>query len=731
VKAFKILLYLMGLVFALIIAAAIVIPLFLDLNDYKDQIAEVVKKNTGRELAINGNIDLSIFPWLGLKIGPTRLGNIEGFGPEPFASVEDAQIRVKLLPLLRRQVEMDTVVLDGLKLNLKRNKEGRSNWEDLVKRVPGDEPVQAKAPTEAERGGPVLPGLAIGGLKLSNAEILWDDQSSGVNYIIDNINLNSDAFTPETPFPFALNAHLKSREPALDTQLSLAAEGSIAPNLQSYYLKNTSLGLALKGEGLPEQGLELEVRSHIAVDLAQQTLDVQGLELTALDLTLRGAARGNHILDAPNVTAELTLDAFSPRALLAALGQSVPETVDPEVLTKASAELKLVASPEQATLEPLTVKLDETSIQGTASISHFAKPAVRFNVHMDGIDADRYLPPPEAGEQRGAATPAQATVSGTTELPMDTLRSLNVNGTLDVGKLTIFKLHSEDLSLTLGAQNGVVRLNPARARLYEGSYEGSMDFDASGAIPILHLEEQLSSVQAGPLLKDLTGKDRLIGSATVSAKLSGTGITADALRNTLNGNLSFAFADGALNGINIAQIIREARAAFKGEPPPPRDAPNKTDFTELKGTATVTNGVVRNDDLEAKSPLLRVTGSGTVDLAKDQFNYLAQAVIVDTLEGQGGQELAGLKGIPIPIRVEGPLADPSIKPDLAALVREKVEEKIEAEIKKLGDKVEGGEKVEEEIKKLGDKVEDTLRETLGIPQEPSHETSKDKGGNLP
>ena len=131
-KLIRVLLGLVALVVVLFIVAVAVASFYFDPNDFKDQMSAAVKENTGRDLSIAGDIELSLFPWLGVQVGQVTLGNASGF-PEPvFASAEKTQIRVKLLPLLTRQLEMDTLTLHGLTLKLARDEQGRTNWEDLT-----------------------------------------------------------------------------------------------------------------------------------------------------------------------------------------------------------------------------------------------------------------------------------------------------------------------------------------------------------------------------------------------------------------------------------------------------------------------------------------------------------------------------------------------------------------------------------------------------------------------
>ena len=146
-KTLKIILYTIGILVLLVVAAAVAAMLLINPNDYKDDIVKVVHDKTGRELQLKGDIKLSLFPWLGLELGQTSLGNAPGFGTKPMASIDKVDVKLKLLPLLRKQVEVDTVVLDGLNLNLRRNKVGVTNWDDLVSAGTAG-PGKAAKPTE-------------------------------------------------------------------------------------------------------------------------------------------------------------------------------------------------------------------------------------------------------------------------------------------------------------------------------------------------------------------------------------------------------------------------------------------------------------------------------------------------------------------------------------------------------------------------------------------------------
>ena len=148
-KLLKFILWLVAALVLLVVIAAVVLPMVVDPNDYKDEIAAAVAEQTGRTLTIEGDIGLSVFPWLGLDIGPTQLSNAAGFAEASMARMQAVQVRVKLLPLLRKQLEVDKVLLAGLQLNLAKDKQGRSNWDDLSA-APKDEPAAPVQPPARE-----------------------------------------------------------------------------------------------------------------------------------------------------------------------------------------------------------------------------------------------------------------------------------------------------------------------------------------------------------------------------------------------------------------------------------------------------------------------------------------------------------------------------------------------------------------------------------------------------
>ena len=116
-------------VIALVLLALFAVGFLFDPNDYKAEIIQAVKRETGRDLQLDGDLDLKLFPWVSVAVGEARLGNAPGFGEAPFAEIDNAKLSVKLLPLFSQKIEIGSVELDGLVLRLARDRRGNGQLE--------------------------------------------------------------------------------------------------------------------------------------------------------------------------------------------------------------------------------------------------------------------------------------------------------------------------------------------------------------------------------------------------------------------------------------------------------------------------------------------------------------------------------------------------------------------------------------------------------------------------
>ena len=566
-KLIKLIFGLLVLVFILIVAAAVILPMVIDPNDYKPQIIEAVKQQTGRDLVIEGDIGLSVFPKVGLNLGKTSLSNAAGFEGKAFASMDAVNIQVALMPLLDKKVEMDEIILQGLALNLQRNKQGVTNWDDLAKK-PADKQAKPEAKKAESADQAQLESLAIGGIRIENANILWQDDQNGQRYEIKSFNLITGPLAEGDPVDIELNTAFASGDPAVEGQLEMNAVIQADVEQAMYTLTNLKLALDAKGKTLPNGQVQLSVAATpLVVNLKQQTLQISALDISTLGLGIKGDLNGKAIMgDKPQFNGALSIADFNARELIKALGQPEPQMADDKALTRVGASFELAATTSSASLNNLKAKLDDTSLAGMLAVTDFASQAVTFDLTLDEINLDRYLPPADTNKaaQPAAAQPAAAGGQEPELFPVETLRKLNANGIARIGKLTKDNLKVSDIVVKVNANGGKVNVKPT-ASLYQGKLDSDVTIDASQKTPTLKLGTNLAGVQIEPLLKDMQGEAKLAGTTNAKVNVSAVGNTESALKKTLNGTANFSFTDGALVGVNIAQIIREGLAKLKGQ----------------------------------------------------------------------------------------------------------------------------------------------------------------------
>jgi AsmA protein len=607
------------------------------------------------------------------------------------------------MPLLQRRVEVDTVVLRGLALRLARNASGQTNWDDLVAKVGSDQAAgDAGGPGDgAGSGAGEGFAVAVQGIEVEDARIEWDDRQAGQRIVVEDVRLVTGALEPGAEVPVEAGLRLTVDEPAATLVFSLDGALALDSALGGFSSEGLAMGLEAKGEGLPADGLELGLTTNLAFDKTAGTLSLENLALSGPEIDIGGGVDVKGInAGTPEITGTLGVKETNLKNLLGSFGVVV-ETTDPQAMTRLSGSVGLRMADGAAAIDPLEFTLDETAIAGKVSVPNFDGPVVRATLTVDDIDVDRYLPPvaeaPSAQDGTGEAPTATAAD------PFSGLRTLDLEATAAIGSLKVNNLRMSAVKLSVTSKKGVLRVDPAMARLYDGAFAGLVELDARESTPRLRVKPSLSGIQVGPLLKDFVGEEHLTGTGEVDADIRLVGLSAPQIRKSLNGTARFAFRDGAVKGINLAQLVRQAKAKL-GMGPEPSPEPQQTDFSEMSGSAKITDGVIENRDLQAKSPLLRIRGKGQVDLPADRIDYLVTTEIVKSLEGQGGKQGDDLAGVPIPVRIKGSLAEPKPSIDLETLAEARAKQEIEARKEEVQKKIE---------EKAGKEIGDALKGLFG------------------
>lgn len=674
-----------ALLLLFIVSAMIAIVILVDPNDYKDEITSVVSETSGRDFHINGEMKLSVFPWLGLEINDVSLDNPPDFSQTQFAAMQRLNIKVALLPLLKLQVKIGKVQLSGLEVNLEQRQDGSNNWDNLF--PSGEEAQVSEAPkgsgsTEQSGGAVPLRELYIGGIDIDDATINWHDAKSDTSSSVEYFNLNTGAIRAGKNTAFKLRFAFRNEKPKIIAGIDL--NGTAAYELESRRVVLNDFNLTVKASGTVVPGNDQEIKLAIdglSADLAQETLDIKALEFEMAGVTAKLTLQAQKILsDTPSADGEFQMQIASIRELIVLMAQPVPLTSTDDVLGGLQLNTHFKAGNNDVSLNDLKLTFDESTLSGRLSIQNFTAPHYRYALTLDRINADQYLPPPledDTPVSSGAATSAGDALP----IPVEMLRTLEADGEFNVGSLQIMDLTLTDIQTGLKATGGKVTLNPLSMKLYEGAFKGNATLDVTQAKPGYHVKLDLTAVQSGPLLQDYMGKRLLEGQMNASGNVQTNGAFISELKQNLAGKLNLVFRDGALS-MDARQKLRDLKAGLKqkltGEPQnsgSPLGEPTK--FSSITATAVIAKGIVHNDDLEVRARQMYVTGKGRFELPTNYIDYVLTILLSDDGAGQD-DPLNDLVDFPIEYRLQGKLEEL----DYAKITRQALTGAVRAKAKK-------------------------------------------------
>jgi AsmA protein len=639
-----------GGIMALLGAVLLAVWLLVNPNDYKGKIAAAVKQSTGRELRLSGDIKLSVIPWVALELGPASLGNPPGFSDEPFLSFTHAKVRVRLLPLLRRQVQVARIEVEGLELRLRKNAAGRGNWQSA-------EPEQQTKPDlDHTQSGPTLESLA--NIRVENGRVTYEGLT------IEKFNLETGSLASDRHIPINLTFDA-SRVPSGE-QLSLNAKFDLSQEAAQKPLRfsgiNVSGTLDQPGDGRPAHW-DLAAPA-IDVDVGEQTVAAPAFNVSYSGARLTGNAQATKLFDDLRIAGALTLAPLVLREIEPRLGFSLPKTRDPKALSQLSAISEFSYDSKALTLTHLQLRLDDTQIQGNLKLLAGDTQALQFDLAVDQIDLDRYRAPPVGT----IAPPAAADHSVKPDKAWD------ASGTLTIKAAQFARLDMSNVRLTVAAKDKVVHLSPIEAQIDGGRFAGDITFDGHGATPTLNVDEQLTGIDMARLLAQTAGKGRLSGRATLNLKASARGASLDAMLKTLNGHLDANLADGALEGIDLGYELSVAQALIDRSAPSARANSGHTPFQAFKLSSQITNGVAETHDLTIASQALKVAGQGSANLATKGIDFKLLTSVAT----------APSKTTDIPLNVTGTYSNPTVRPDIEGLAKDQLKQKLQDVLKKNG-----------------------------------------------
>lgn len=613
---------LLALVIGLIAAAYLLIPK----EKIVAQVQQQVEQKTGRKLSLSNELAFSVLPKLAVQLKDVKLSSPEGF-KQDLLTIDQVDLVLPWMTLFDKEISVEQFVLTKPQLHLL-TQNGQNNWTFST---------QATTDTSKATAANDEP-MAVNDIKLGRIAIVdgvfSQQQDQQPALILTELNLNLQL-------------------PALSAMMQV--EGDLVFNQQQFSVKASVDSLA---NLLKQQLVKIDVSSHSAFYELTTKLQLQPSNM--------------------QITGELALESAKLRELSSWLGITLPTPQGTLASTSFITQLRVLN--QDLSLTGLTAKLDQLQLQGDVNIKMLGKPMVVAKLQTNYLNVNPYLGIEVAAEQPAQQEP-QPIIWPDDAIDLSALNQFAADVTLNVegAQFKEIKLGKTQIALKNNADG--LNIGLTEMNLYDGIGSGKILIKAAKKAFPLQADFQLTGVQAFPLLTDAVGFKKLRGQGNLNFAINSNGPSVKTIIEQLNGSMAFAFKDGAYIGVNIAGILREPTSLLTKQPV----ASEETDFSALTASFNIVNGVVSNEDLSLMSPLVRVTGKGTLDLPKTEVDYHVRAKLVASIEGQGAA--ADSSGVTVPLKVTGPLHKPKFAVDVAQETKDKAQQKIDDAKQKAKDKL--------------------------------------------
>ncbi|OUS71703.1 membrane assembly protein AsmA [Pseudoalteromonas sp. A601] len=635
-----------GVILILLIALIVAAPFLIPTDAIFNKVSEQVEQTTGRSLTIQGDKSLSVFPSLKLELNDVHFANMQTGSRPDMASMQQLAIHIPWFSLFGGEFKLEKFVINEPNILLETDKSGKANWQlfDAVAKQPEASPQNSEAVKLPESFD-----IELGEVAIYGGSFTYLDGRTGVQQQISDLDLA--ILLPSLRMELEIKGAITYMQERFELDVKVDTPAKVIEGNTFNVTKVLSSRLVdvdFKGS-IAKQGQDIQGQLSLSGDSVKSIANWQGIELNAKE----------NAFNAFNVKGKMHLQG------------------------------------EKFTLTELLATLDALQIKGSSDINLGKRLAVNADIDLGMLDLNPYLPEVVAKNEDevepAADAPAQPIVWDDTKLDMSGLNSLDAN-------IVIRSSGLKANDITLGANQFTVNLKDAVANLsldkfaaYEGNGKGKVTINAKQTPYKITTDFSLDAIDAQPLLTDAAGFDKLMGKGSLNWDLTTSGYSQKSFINALQGKLAFEFADGAVKGANIAEMVRKGKELIKGNLGAVSegldtgfDNSEQTDFSALTGSFNFRNGIGKNTDLSMLSPLIRISGEGDVDLPMTTVNYRLVTGIVDSLEGQGTTDDS--TGFKIPIRIEGPFHDVGISLDVSKAAEDEVKEKAKDKIK---DKLKG------------------------------------------
>ena len=677
-------------VVGLVVIAGVVVALSFDPDSLKPRVEAAVKQATGRELTLAGRIRLGLSLRPTLTVSGVSLANPLGFSRPAMATLERLDVKLALIPLLSRRIEIDQLVLVKPDIMLETNAQGRPNWQFTPQSSPNAPRTGTAAPQKSASA------ISVGDVRIENGTLTWRDDVTGRNAVLGLTSARATAASPDSDLhltasatyngaPFSLAGVFGPLTRLQETGASgawpaqlqmeaagakLALDGTIAQpqEVKGYAIKVAAnvpdlaaLAPFLPGQRLPplhDVSLAAQVADNatavpqisgvtLHVGASDLSGTVAGLKLDKLDVTAPQLDQPVHVAGQgsfDNSPATLAGTVGAPAGMLPGANAAAPIPIDLDLHALGS----------------------NLTVNGTAARTPDGRPSVQAAVTSEMIDLDAVSaalakPTAHAAAAPAAPTAAKPAAGGhvipDTPIPFELLRLANADVKLSIAQLKSRGVLYRAIATHLSLQDGRLRLDPVAADLPEGHLDATLSADATQASPPVALRLRIPVLALRPLLAAMSKPDYINGNMDVQADLHGAGATPHAIAASLDGSVGLSLANGTVDnrllGSTLGSVLRSV---------------NMLDLVGRGGTSQVqcfaarvdaSHGIATVRSLVFASSLLSMDGDGSLNLGNETLD----------LRVRPETRIAGTS-LMVPLRITGPFRSPNSAPDPTATVAE-------------------------------------------------------------
>ena len=670
----KLIKWILGLSVTLVVLvaiAAVVLPLVIDPNDYKETIESKVKDQIGRGIHLDGEIEWKVFPWLALTLNEVKVDNAKGFKGSSLAEIKKLTAQVKIMPLLSKNIEIGRVALEDANINLQITKKGNSNWQSILASLNSGSSSDGSSDSGTSSGS-----LNIAGIDLKNINVNYTDLQSKTKAVVSQFNLSTGEISQSAPIKLDTSLHLSMPDTGLNVNVSadvlaknlLAGSGTVI-DINDFNIKG-------KMSGESDLPLVVSLKQAGTINLDKDTLSFPEILLSLGDAHVATNVDGKNISKSISVlSGSYQVDEFNLNEFLKKMTGAYFVTNDTFDNFKSSGSWSMGANSME--LSKLKMSFADTAIDGAAHIKNLDKMSGKFNLHLNKLNIDDFL-----GDEETASSGSNASAS-TPDIDFGHLK-----GSLAIDKLLASGTTVENLKITVNTNGPKMVLSPIKANFYKGFLITGIKIDTKATKNKVIVEHNMDKIHAGPLLTDLAGSEMLTGIGDLDVKLNIDKPFSDVPLKTAHGKINYTLKDGAIYGVDVFGMMQKGLSLIYPEmKDQDTDGEKKTSFALMEIDADIDKGVLKTNKLNIKSPYLKVDGDLIIDLVNMTINGTIEPMLLDIPKELVSEKYKKLLNLAIPVTLSGSLLEPKVSIDAKKLILATQKERINKEKDKLKGKL--------------------------------------------